>query len=238
MKNSLVVFSIVFLSMVLTNSFGQTISNFTTENGLPHNNVNGIAIDSENRAWLGTQEGVAVYDQGNWTYYTSFDGLIFDAINCITVDDGDNVWIGTDFGVSTWNGNLWTSYTTQDGLGNNWVYSINTDEDGNTWFGTITGLSKLDTEGTWTTWGMADGLWSGVCDIGFDSQGNKWLGTFTAGMVKFDDQEFISFTTDDGMLNDFNILSIAIDDQDHKWVATPMGISHFDKNDLWLNNII
>jgi len=94
----------------------------------------------------------------------------------------------------------------------------------------------LDMEGSWTSWGMADGLMSGVCNISFDSQGITWLGTFTAGMVKFDNTEFVPFTTDEGLLNNFNILSIAIDDQDYKWAATPLGISVFDQNDQWLTD--
>jgi len=236
MKNKISGFIITLICLTLINVNAQTITNFTTDNGLPHNSVNSVAVDSDDNPWFGTQAGVAMFDQGSWTYYTTSDGLIDNVIKCIALDDQDNVWVGTDFGVSTFDGMNWTTYTTEDGLGNNWIYYINIDQDGNVWFGTIIGLSKFDTEGSWTNYGIAEGLTSGVCFITFDEEGNKWLGTFTGGMVKFNDSEFVAFTTDDGLLNNFNICSIAIDDQNHKWVATPLGMSQFDQNDQWVAN--
>jgi len=231
---SSILVSTICLIWIQTNA--QTITNFTVDNGLPDNTVNCVAVDSDDKAWFGTQNGVAIYDQGDWSYYTTNDGLINNVINCIAINNQDNVWVGTDFGVSTFDGISWISYTTADGLGNNWTYYINVDDDENVWIGTIVGLSRFDNDGNWTNYGIADGLMSGVCNISFDSQGVLWLGTFTAGMVKFVDMEFVPFTTDEGLLNNFNILSIAIDDQDYKWVATPLGISVFNQNDQWYTN--
>ncbi|MBU0764807.1 MAG: T9SS type A sorting domain-containing protein, partial [Bacteroidetes bacterium] len=216
----------------------QTITNFTTENGLPHNNVNCVAIDGNDAVWFGTQSGVAKYDpddgpEGSWLYFTTSDGLVHNTIKCITVDHLGNIWAGTDYGISMYNGSVWTTYNTASGLGSNWVYHIAEDAAGNIWVGTMIGLSRYDTGGGWTNFGSADGLTSGVCFITFDSQGNKWLGTFMSGMAKFDDADFTFFTTNEGLLDDFNILSIAIDDQNNKWVATCHGISRFDGNDQW-----
>lgn len=214
----------------------QTVTSFTTANGLPHNNVNCVAIDTNDDVWLGTQSGVAKYDGTDWTYFTTDDGLLHNTISCITVDSQGNVWAGTDYGVCKYNGSTWSSYTAADGLGNNWVKYIAEDADGNIWIGTMTGLSKFDGVSTWENFTTGDGLPGGVCFITVDAQGNKWLGTFLWGMVKYDDTEFTTFTTEDSLPDNNNIRAIAIDDQNYKWVATSQGISVFDNNDEWVTN--
>jgi len=225
-------------SVMICNLYSQTIISFTTDNGLPHNCVNCIAIDADDNAWMGTQSGVAMYDGTDWTYFTTDDGLLHNTIICVTVDSQGNVWAGTDYGLCKYNGSVWSSYTTSDGMASNWVKYIAEDADGNIWVGTMAGVSKFNGTDTWDNYGITEGMPSGACFITFDDQGNKWFGTFMSGMVKYDDSDFTAYTTTEGLLDDFNILSIAIDDQNYKWVATSQGISVFDNSNAWSANYL
>src|ERR1700755_447085 len=48
--------------------------NFTTANGLPDNHVFSVLVDGD-RIWAGTENGLAVYENGAWKTYTIADGL-------------------------------------------------------------------------------------------------------------------------------------------------------------------
>ena len=84
-----------------------------TKGNLPHANVRAIAVDRDNRIWLGTQSGLAVFYNATGV----FEANIYDAepiiilddgipkkllgnqtINTIAVDGADNKWFGTDNG--------------------------------------------------------------------------------------------------------------------------------------------
>lgn len=228
---------LICLGMLLIGSSGnaQLFTNFTTTNGLPDNNVNGVAIDHQNNKWFGTQNGVAKYDDVNWTVFTTANGLIDNYINCIAVDNDDHIWAGTDFGVSMYDGTTWTSFTTAQGLVNNQVNFISADLSGKVWFSTIGGLSSYD--GTnWTTYTTANGLPNDMTSfVTPDSTSNLWIGTWVGGLAKFNGSTFQVFTTNDSLTSN-NISAIAVTGMGEKWIGTFSGISVFDNSDEWIRN--
>jgi hypothetical protein len=48
--------------------------NFTTANGLPDDHVFSVLVDGD-RVWAGTNNGLAVLENGKWKTYTTADGL-------------------------------------------------------------------------------------------------------------------------------------------------------------------
>jgi ligand-binding sensor domain-containing protein len=104
-----------------------------------------IAVDRENRKWLGTWgAGLSRFDGKKWKNYTVRDGLAGNYIHVVAMDPKGILWVGTDGGVSKFDGKTWKTYTTRDGLLNNNVFSVAFDREGHKWFGTWTGLSKLE----------------------------------------------------------------------------------------------
>ncbi len=76
--------------------------------------------------------------------------------------------------------------------------------------------------------GIAQGLpQSQVPVIVEDSLGYLWLGTLGGGLTRFDGQTFETFTSKDGLINNF-VQDLLIDSQSHVWIATNKGISMFD----------
>src|SRR3974390_1278657 len=74
--------------------------NFTTANGLPDDHVFNVAVDGK-RVWVGTENGLALYENGKWTKFGKKEGLAHQAVLFISPDKrtGD-VWIATMGGLS------------------------------------------------------------------------------------------------------------------------------------------
>jgi ligand-binding sensor domain-containing protein len=75
---------------------GQQITSF-----LPGQDVREIAVDHAGRVWAGVYDvGVAVYDGGQWTTFSTADGLVNNRIRSIEVHPNGDVWLGTENGLS------------------------------------------------------------------------------------------------------------------------------------------
>lgn len=218
-----------FLTMLYAIVSAQSFTNYTTDNGLPDNNVNGVAVDGNNIKWFGTQTGVARFDGTSWTVFTTANGLIDNYINCIAADANNHIWIGTDIGVSVYDGSAWTSYTTANGLIDNMISYIAGSEDGSVWIGTNSGLSKFNS-GSFTNYNASNGLTFEMVSYIATKGNTVWIGTWLGGLFKFDGTSFTNFTMTDG-LPDNNISCIAIDNAGNKYIGTFAGIAKLNSSD-------
>ena len=84
-------------------------------------NVNCVAIDKADQAWVGTAEdGLLKYDGAAWTLYMQDDGLPGNREVTVAIDDNNILWAGAwEGGVSSFDGETWTKYETADGLPEN-----------------------------------------------------------------------------------------------------------------------
>ena len=222
-------------STLVSNS--QTFTNYTTIDGLSHDNVTCLAADASDNIWFGTQEGVSFFDGSNWTVHTeSTDaGLVHNTISAICVVANGDVWVGSDYGAAKYDGSSWTTYTTAEGLGDDRVNHIAQDASGTIWFGNYDGVTKFDGT-TWTSYTTSDGLpFGGVVHTNFDSNGDKWFSTDLGGIVHYDGTTFTDYTTSDGLLAN-RVRSVFVDDQDNKWAGTSKGVTVLDNTNQWAAN--
>jgi len=217
----------------------QTITNYTSSDGLLADNVNCVDVDASNNIWFGTQDGVSVFDGATWTDHTTATdpGLVDNTIQAIYVATSGDVWAGTDFGLSVYDGTNWTSYTSADGLGNNQIKCI-TEDNGLIWIGTNNGASNYD--GTnFTNFGTSEGLpFGGVNEIDVMSNGDVWMGTGLSGVYVYSGGTIGSNIIDDvdGLI-DNRIRAIVNDDSGNSWIGTSEGISVFDSGDnFWMHH--
>lgn len=229
----------VLLLVVLCGSLhlqAQQFTNYTTDNGLPSNAVNGVAVDNANNKWFATSAGVAKFDGTTWTTFTTADGLIDNYVNCIGVDAASHVWAGTDVGVSMFDGTIWTSFTTANGLVNSMINYISGDLDGSVWIATSAGLSNYNGS-TWTSYKTAQGLPNDfVSYVAIENAAKRWFGTMLGGLSLYNGSAFTTFTTADSLM-DNNIITIAVDSYKNKWIGTIEGITQLDQNDVWVKNL-
>ena len=223
---------ILLMSIVALQLDAQTITNYSTADGLLSDFVECINVDVNDNVWLGTSIGVQMFDGSSLAVYdvANYPGMLSDNIKVITAMTNGEIWIGTDYGanqlVSGVNGFMWLPYTTSNGLASNQVKSIDEDENGGTWIGTNQGVSYFDGN-SWVSYSSPDLHWSGVNATAFDSNGDKWFASPLGGITHFNGTTFTPYDTSNGLLSQY-ATALLIDDQDNKWVGTSSGMSVLD----------
>jgi ligand-binding sensor domain-containing protein/serine phosphatase RsbU (regulator of sigma subunit) len=115
-----------------------------TEDGLIDNRIRSIIEDHQNNIWIGTSDGISIYNGNGFKNLDESNGLSNDRIRSLTVDHFNNIWVGTYFGgIMRFNHQDFVAYTTRDGLLNSQILTITADEKGDIIVGTYEGVSKL-----------------------------------------------------------------------------------------------
>lgn len=125
--------------------------NLTTVDGLPDNHVFCVLVDGT-RIWVGTENGLGLYENGAWKVFRPADGLAHQAVLSLALDKrtGD-VWAGTMGGLSRISaGRIDTFTQLNSGLSNDIVYGVGVQGDF-VWTATAAGASRLNTRtGQWS----------------------------------------------------------------------------------------
>ena len=126
---------------------------FSTENGLPHNNVNALFEDSFGSVWAGTgllDRGGACRLTRNYNRWvisrvlTQHDGLAGARVRSILQDRMGVFWFGSEYdGLARFDGETWRVFTQADGLAASEVKTMLQDRAGNLWLGTIDGVTRI-----------------------------------------------------------------------------------------------
>ncbi len=76
------------------------IQTYTTRDGLSHNDVRGVAIDSSGFMWIATWDGLSRYDGHTFKNYfhdpNDSLSLPYFSVYNLFIDGGNNLWIITD----------------------------------------------------------------------------------------------------------------------------------------------
>jgi len=212
---------------------GDTLINYTTQDGLVFDFTTSIAVDKLNRKWIGTEgQGISVFDETKWDTIKVTNEKKEVAYS-IKIDSDDTKWISTYFGIYEYRDSVINKYEL-DSYG----YLSNAtliDSKGNKWFGTSgNGVYKFD--GTnWTQYTTSDGLidnW--VLSLYEDNLGNIWYGSKMWGISMFNGQNWISISNDE--LKSIEVTSILVISNklkstsiDNVWIGTKNGL-YVNKN--------
>ena len=198
-----------------------------TNSAIPSSYLTAVAVDKQNRVWVGTfGSGVARLAGEQWTKHS----LANNYINALVLDASGNPWVATNDGAFFFDGKTWTHFTQAAGLASNRVNTVAVAPDGRIWFGTENGATVYDGR-RYRTYKEADGLVNNsVRAIVVDAQNRAWLGT-TRGLSLFDGTKWTKYTRAEG-LPDNHVLTLALDAQKNVWVGTPEGLSIFGST--WL----
>ncbi len=109
--------SILFLTAFsfCTLIYGQILpfQNYSIKEGLISINIHSLCEDSLGYIWIGTEEGISVFNSREFSSYTIANGLSSNNINCITADSRikGRVWVGTEgHGVDVFENGRFRSY--------------------------------------------------------------------------------------------------------------------------------
>jgi ligand-binding sensor domain-containing protein len=215
--------------------------NFTTANGLPDNHVFAVLVDGD-RVWAGTENGLAVYENGAWKTYTTADGLAHRAVLSLALDKrtGD-VWAGTMGGLSRVSGGRIDSFTQlNSGLSNDVVYGVSVEGE-NVWIATAAGASRLDLKtNQWTLYNERNTPMTEIWVYGVNATPTKvYFAVWGSGLLEYDQKtgrwdkyddpdgetEMVLFK-DQGLIHEI-VTSVSYVDN-IVWAATYFGDSRYD----------
>jgi len=214
----------------LQSAYGQqawTIYN-DVNSPLPQNTIRCIAVDAQNRKWVGTDYGLAMYNDTVWTNYNTINtagGLTDNGIRTFAFDPTGNLWIGTfNGGACRFDGTSWASLRVNNSsIPDDFVKAIAFDTSGHMWFGTPSGLANYDGT-TWQVWDNNNSplLSNHITSISIGNNNMKYIGTLNGGMVYFDgDTTWEFYNHINGLLPDNTVLSVALDSSGFRWAAMP-----------------
>jgi ligand-binding sensor domain-containing protein/signal transduction histidine kinase len=79
---------------------GGQIERFTSEHGLPHNNISALHFDRRRTLWVGTRGGLSRITGNRFIAFTHRDGLLSDNVLQVLDDGHNSIWLSTPRGVS------------------------------------------------------------------------------------------------------------------------------------------
>jgi len=223
-------------------------SEFEADRYIPNNHVHVLFEDSQSRIWMGTRNGVCIYNAQTQSFTPVEEHFEMDStgffvnnrVYCITALVNGEIWIGTGNGIFAFDPMTKTSTNYRMGaavpydISSNLVYSILEDNDGYIWIATLDGLDcyhmgkqqmihfthSHDQQNT-----LCDNFTISLCE---DSKGDIWIGTST-GVNRFNkkDSLFTYFSMKDGLPS--NIIYDIIEDKNRNlWFSTGSGLAMFN----------
>lgn len=166
-------------------------------NSLSHNNVRSLCEDANGNIWIGTTQGLNMYDEAKNTFvqYRFEKGneksIPHHKIHTLAIGPNDHLWVGTDFGICEIDINtaqVKRLSSKQLGLSHSTVYNIfKSKEDDVMWMGTLNGLNSYDpkTGKSETYFTKEKGKLDHNKALIEDGRGNIWLST-SYGLLQFD----------------------------------------------------
>ena len=215
---------------------------FFVKDGLPSDKVYCVAIDGE-KVWVGTDNGLALRQNGKWRSFGTKDGLAHRAVISLTVDrESHDVWLGTMGGginrISS--GRFETFNQFNSGLPNDVVFGICA-ENQNIWVATTSGEGRLKIrEGKWDVYTPANSPqhepWGYAVDY---NDGKVWAALWGGGALEFDvaTEKWKAYTDPDGemeidLFRDDGIIHVITTGVCYRekilWVSTYFGASSYD----------
>jgi ligand-binding sensor domain-containing protein/signal transduction histidine kinase len=150
-----------------------------------------IHQDRAGALWIGTSQGLNVFEGGKFKGYTTANGLAGNTNVALCEDESGGMWIGTDGGLSRWENGKFSRLMAQ-GSPTNWVNALYLDRDQTLWVGTKGGGLYRSRAGKWTAYTSRQGLFSDeIYEIVEDDYGCFWMscrkGIFRVSRKHLDD---------------------------------------------------
>jgi ligand-binding sensor domain-containing protein len=215
---------------------------YAEEGGLPNDHVFAITADGE-RLWVGTEDGLALYEKKKWRSWGEKDGLPWRVVSAIAVSEktGD-VWVGLfGGGLARFSGGRFDHFNQfNSGLVNDVVYGVAVLDD-TVWVATTAGLSALNTvTGQWEIYteknAPMEEIWCYNVDAG---DGKVYAAVWGGGILEWDvktrrwnahrdpDREMeIDLYRDDGLIHIITTSASYVDEV--LWASTYFGLSRYD----------
>mgnify|MGYP001297701647 CR=1 FL=1 len=254
-----------YLALIIgLNTIGQNLNDIeiynTANSGINYNQINSIEFENPNRLWVGTSNGLSIFDLSTNIWYNFNTSITTPPWCCL---DNENVtaveWaeeINTMF-IGTNNGIL--GFFSEDGEINydstNWTTSIGSSCSANNniinsilyddgiWSGSTDGLciENLGGEGEWLLQNTQTGFYSNHFKSIIKNPNTDLIaiGTMNGGLITYDGEFNNYYSSNSGIL-DNSVLDVTFDQNNNIIITTPqagLGILTENNSWVWLNNL-
>ncbi|MEJ2679869.1 MAG: two-component regulator propeller domain-containing protein, partial [Gemmatimonadota bacterium] len=154
------------------------IDQWTTENGLPQNSVNALALVPDGHLWLGTFGGLVKFDGTAFHRVERLDssGSHVDRVLALAEGADSALWIGTEDGLLRFKDGVFRAYGAADGFPHAQVTALDVDSTGAVWIGTARDGVARYADGAFRRYPDLDGTPFGrVVSIMTDAGGTVWI---------------------------------------------------------------
>lgn len=203
--------------------------------------------DRHGTLWICTAfDGLIRYDGAEFVAFTTADGLGSNTVRDIIEDEEGTLWVATAGGLSRHDGTSFTTLTEYEPMdftfgsfgihGNHReLWGVMQDRHGSLWIATMDGAFRRDGAAfshfplpALETPHVHEFTSKMVYCVFEDQDGALWFGTDGAGVVRYDGETQVAFTTKDGLCSD-HVCSIVQDRQGLLWFGTSNGgVSRYD----------
>lgn len=210
---------------------------YTTEDGLPSNNVRSVHVTSDGVVYADTEHGWAKYSSGKWSAAVAPDGLDTpDGAKQVARRANGNTVLATSDGLFEEVSGKREALIVDDGQGRRWgtsdVRGVAIDSKGQLWFATLAGAASQTADG-WTFYTGREGLpYNDFTTIAAGPEGEVWFGTHL-GAIRFQDGEW-AYRQGRAWLPDDDVRGIAVDAKGNAWFATSAGVGCIERRMMTL----
>jgi ligand-binding sensor domain-containing protein len=167
--------------IIVLNADGSQALKLTTAEGLPSNNVQALLTDARGIVWIGTDQGLAKYENGALKVVFGKDSTTLPNkyIRALAVDADGALIIGTFTGVAIYDGSKVTTLVDflKAGFAKARLTRLAVVPSGRLWVGTDNGLLYSDDRANWKMLTTNDGLLTNyISALHVDSYGALWVG--------------------------------------------------------------
>jgi ligand-binding sensor domain-containing protein len=223
--------------------------NFMASNGLPDDHVFNVKVDGS-RVWVGTENGLGLFENGKWKIYGPADGLAHGAVLFIDVDrkTGDT-WIATMGGLSRFSAGRFDNFNQlNSGLPNDVVYGVAA-QDESVWVATAAGGARFHTRtGRWEHFNERSTpmyeIWTYALSAGREK---VYYAVWGGGVLEYDvrtgrwkdyndpdGETEVVVLKDQGLIHEITTSVSWVEKERILWVATYFGASRYDGR-YWKN---
>ncbi|MBR3802399.1 MAG: hypothetical protein IKK37_03000 [Clostridia bacterium] len=194
---------------------------YTTRNGLPSDNVLSAAFDSSGRAWVGTDKGAAVLENGRFKAVEEF----CDAVQVLFTDDKGTLWVGSGNVVCTSEGKNRQELDSE-------IVSISQDHSGNLRLITKNTLYRYD--GEFVFWHSNDGeIPLDMCAFG---DGEVYIAAGSSLKTAFGKRlRWFAINNETSDMPETQVQAVAADKFGMLWVGTEDGVLVYDSRNHWVS---
>ncbi|MBT3342114.1 MAG: response regulator [Gemmatimonadetes bacterium] len=158
---------------------GENFEQWTTREGLPHDEVRAVHATRDGAIWFATAAGAVRWDGGPFAVWSRADGLPHESVTTLFEGSDGKVWIGTAAGAVWWeDGSLGSDAVVDEALGYTMVTDFVEDDAGDLWISTsgqgawrrhdggMEPYSRPESIGDTRVWALAQapdgGMWFGT----------------------------------------------------------------------------